>query len=136
MNNALILLDEPSLEFGFSQRSSFPKDGLLLFGPPTEEGQPPTIRYGIVGTSRGIQLFRKWLGRVQGVIPSANPEKAHFQYWPGFSAVFNASWPTTPLAEYVLDEGELSRTVRLEDRHHAIYKTNGTKLSPQLFGMS
>lgn len=123
VNSEMILLEEPSLEFGFVQRSSFPKDGLLLFGPPTEEGQPSVIRYGLVGTRRGIQLFKKWLARVQGVIPSAKPEKVHFQYWPGFSAVFNANWSTTPLAEYELDEVELSRTVRLEDRHHAIYKT-------------
>lgn len=125
MNRELVLLNEPDLEFGFSQRSAFPKDGLLLFGPPSDQGQPTIIRYGLVGTKHGIELFKKWLVRIQGVIPSANPEKAHFQYWPGFTAVFNAAWPTTPLAEYLLDQAELSRAVRLEDRHHAIYKTAG-----------
>lgn len=130
MNRELILLQEPSLEFGYSQKATFPKDGLLLYGPPTEAGQPTIIRYGLVGTSRGINLFKSWLGRAQGVIPSANPQKAHFQYWPGFTAVFNATWPTTPLAEYQLDQSELSRTVRLEDRHHAIYKTAGLIEAP------
>ncbi len=124
-NRELVLLQEPQLEFGFSQRSAFPKDGLLLFGPPTEEGQPSTIRYGVVGTRRGVELFKDWLGRIQRVIPSANTEKLHFQYWPGFSAVFNTTWPTTPLAEYFLNPLELSRTVRLEDRHHAIYNCAG-----------
>lgn len=125
MNRSLILVQEPNLEFGFLQRSTFPKDGLLLFGPPTDELQPTTIRFGLVGTSRGVALFKEWLVRVRGVISSKDPEKAHFQYWPGFSAVFNATWPTAPLAEYVLDEQEVSRTIRLNDRHHALYKTTG-----------
>lgn len=122
MNDQLVLLREPMLEFGFSQKAAFPKDGLILFGPPSDAGQPSTISYGLIGTNNGIKLFREWLDRIRGVIPSANPDKAHFQYWPGFSAVFNAAWPTTPIAQYVLDSNELSRTVRLEDRHHAIYK--------------
>lgn len=125
INNQLIKIEEPSLEFGYSQKSEFAKDGLLLFGPPTESSQPTTIRYGLIGTSKGLELFNKWLKRIKGVIPSANPDKAHFQYWPGFSAVFNASWPDVPVAKYLIDEKEISHTVRLEDRHHAIYKTAG-----------
>lgn len=119
----LTLLNEPDLEFGHSQKSDFTKDGLLLFGPPTDEHQPDSIRYGLVGSPDGIKSFKRWLSEVQNVIPSEDPEKAHFQYWPGFSSVFNSSWSDKPLGEYVLDEALMSYTVREEDRHQAIYKT-------------
>lgn len=123
MNKELLLLEEPLLTFGYGQSSDFSKDGLLLFGPPSEVGQPNTIRYGVIGTSTGILLFRKWQKRILGVIPSKDPEKAHFQYWPGFASVFNADWPSIAIAEYEIDEAEISRTIRQEDRHHAIYNT-------------
>lgn len=118
----LVLFDEPKLQFGHGQTDPYSKDGLLLFGPPSEEGQPSSLRYGIVGTQKGIELFQEWRRAIQGVIPSVDSQKPHFQYWPGFSAVFGADWPQRPLAEYLIDENSLSRTIRLNDRHHAIYE--------------
>ncbi len=123
INREMILLEEPYLEFGYSQKSKYTKDGLVLFGPPTDEGQPLVIRYGLVGTSHSIKLFKNWLIKVRGIIPSANPDKAHFHYWPGFSTIFNANWSTTPVAEYTLDEKILNNTILIEDRHQAVYET-------------
>lgn len=120
-SNRLLLLDEPSLQFGHNQTEVYAKDGLLLFGPPSDLGQPERIRYGLVGTERGLRLFKKWHRSVQGMIPAKDPNKQHFQYWPGFSAVFGASWPETPLAEYDVDERALRDAIRTKDRHHAIY---------------
>ena len=99
------------------------KDGLLLFGPPTDEQQPESIRYGLVGSPNGIKSFKRWLSDVQKLIPSKDLEKAHFQYWPGFSSVFNSSWSDRPIGEYVLNEVLMSSTIKEEDRHQAIYKT-------------
>jgi hypothetical protein len=122
MNEKLVLLDEPNLRFGYGQASPYSKDGLILYGPPTEDGQPKEIRYGLIGTEVGLGLFEKWQKRIQGYIPSDNPDKAHFQYWPGFSAVFGTDWPASPLARYVVDPVTLSKKIRLSDRHHAIYE--------------
>jgi len=125
MRNSLILLDEPLLEFGHSQCTTYAKDGLLLFGPPSESGQPKEIRYGAIGTRQGLKALRGWIRKISTTSPSQDSTKAHFQFWPGFSAVFGANWPLEPLAEYVLDDKELSKTIRLKDRHHAIFKTAG-----------
>src|SRR5690606_36537644 len=32
-----------------------------------------------------------------------------------------ATWPVKPLASLIVADGELSRTIRMEDRHHADY---------------
>ena len=48
MSDKLELLEEPVLEFGYGQVSPYSKDGLTLYGPPTESGQPKEIRYGVV----------------------------------------------------------------------------------------
>ncbi|MCR9107128.1 MAG: hypothetical protein NXI15_17690 [Gammaproteobacteria bacterium] len=123
MNSELELLEEPVLAFGYGQVSPYSKDGLTLYGPPTESGQPKEIRYGVVATQGGLDIFKRWLKRVSGVIPSDNPEKAHFNYWPGFSAVFGAEWPAKPIVEYLIDADQLSKSIRQSDRHHAIYET-------------
>ena len=125
MNKKLELLTEPELRFAYGQSSSYSKDGLLLYGPPSEDGQPKEIRYGLIGTENGLALFEKWLKRIQGYIPSKNPDKAHFHYWPGFSAAFNTEWPTIPLSRYVIDGEALSKNIRLSDRYHAVYEAAG-----------
>jgi len=83
------------------------------------------MRYGAIGTRQGLKALRGWIRKISTTIPSQDSTKAHFQFWPGFSAVFGANWPLEPLAEYVLDDKELSKTIRLKDRHHAIFKTAG-----------
>ncbi len=125
MHEQLVLLEEPLLAFGYSQTSPFPKDGLLLYGPPTEQGQPTELRYGVVSTANGAKLMNEWVKKIQRPIPSHKPGKAHFQYWPGFTAVFGAKWSDAPIVAYTINPLELSQYVRLDDRHHAIYKSVG-----------
>ena len=117
----MVLLNEPDLEFGYSQVSKFAKDGLLLFGPSKIQGQSSVIRYGVVGTTYGINLFKNWLGRINKVIPSVNPERNHFQYWPGFNAVFNAMWAHEPLVNYGVNAEKLSNAIRSKDHYVAIH---------------
>jgi hypothetical protein len=43
--------------------------------------------------------------------------------FPGFEAVFRTSWPATPVVEIPVSASDISRLIRLSDRHLAIYET-------------
>jgi hypothetical protein len=122
-SDAVRYLTEPLLRFGHGQCADNPKDGLFMFGPLTDERKPAQIRAGVVGTPRGIAQFSQWVERVTGFIPPANADSPHQRAFPGFESVFNTRWPTTPVVEIPISANEVSRQIRIADRHRAIYET-------------
>lgn len=118
----LVHLSEPLLGFGSGQQMEHPKDGLFLFGPLADNANPAEMRIGIIGTTAGIACFHEWTKRIRGYIPSANADAAHHASWPGFQAAFGTKWPEKALVELTVDEAELAKAIRIENRHEAIYK--------------
>lgn len=119
----LQFLSEPLLRFGYNQCLYDPKDGLFLFGPLIDERKPVQIRVGVVGTAEGIARYRGWVQSISGYLPPLKPDSPHHLGFPGFEAVFKTSWPTTPVVEIPVSASEISRLIRLSDRHLAIYET-------------
>ena len=117
----LIHIPEPRLQFGFGQMAEHPKDGLLLYGPPSSNLNPARMDVGVIGTTAGIERYRRWVRSIGSTI--APPDKGkpeNKMFWPGFEAVFSAPWPEEPYASCVIDGAELSRRIRIENRHEAI----------------
>ena len=117
----LIHIPEPRLQFGFGQMAEHPKDGLLLYGPPSSNLNPARMDVGVIGTTAGIERYRRWVRSIGSTI--APPDKGkpeNKMFWPGFEAVFGAPWPEEPYASCVIDGAELSRRIRIENRHEAI----------------
>jgi hypothetical protein len=122
MNTEVDYHPEPLLEFGHRQRIKDPKDGLFLFGP-LEERKPADMRVGVIGTPKGIAIYRKWLDKALGFIPALDPESAHHIGYPGFEAVFQTTWPREPSVEIAVSANEISNSIRKTDRYKAIYDT-------------
>jgi hypothetical protein len=123
--SASIMLDylaEPLLRFGHNQCLEDPKDGLFTFGP-LEERRPASLRAGVVGTPEGLAEYRRWVERITGFIPAANPDAPHQAPFPGFEAVFGTVWPSAPAVELPISPAEVSRLIRLSNRHIAIFET-------------
>lgn len=114
---------EPLLQFGYEQCLHDPKDGLFLFGPLVDERKPAQIRVGVVGTAEGISLYKGWVKGVTGYLPPLKDESPHHLAFPGFEAVFRTSWPATPVVEVPVSAADISRLLRLSDRHLAVYET-------------
>ncbi|MFO1152997.1 MAG: hypothetical protein U1E42_04900 [Rhodospirillales bacterium] len=60
--------------------------------------------------------------------PIAAPEKgkdANKMMWPGFQAVFGVPWPAKPFVTCLIGGDELSRRIRIADRHEAIFQAVG-----------
>src|SRR6185312_1855127 len=97
-------------------------DGLFAFGPLAER-KPSLMRVGIVGTPDGLARYRTWVKSITRYIPAANPEAAHQAAFPGFEAVFETRWPVEPAVEIPISGAEISRLIRISDRHLAIFET-------------
>ena len=114
-------ISEPKLRFGFDQALEDPRDGITLFGP-LDVGKPFGIRTGVVGTAAGLQLFRQWLGRIQGPIGSDRSDKARPAF-PGFEAAFRVPWNLGSCLEIEIPSREIDDSVYLDDAHQRVYRT-------------
>lgn len=117
-------IPEPQVEVGFGQRTDYPKEGLLQFGPVEFERNPSSIRTGVVGTHEGIELFRKWSERFNSCRsdPIAGRNSVPF---PGFEAVFGAKWGPEPARTIALSRTDVINSILLKDRHQAVFRTSG-----------
>lgn len=115
--------EEPRLCFGYGQALEYPKDGLFLFGPLADKANPAEMRIGVIGTPNGLKNFREWVESIRRYIPAKDPDKPHHSGWPGFQAVFGTRWPEEPLVELVVPPNALRDSIRINDRHEAIYET-------------
>lgn len=117
----LIWLPEPKLLFRYNQALEDPRDGLTLFGP-LDEGKPYGICAGVVGTRNGIQLFKNWVERIQGLILDNPPQVARPPF-PGFETVFRIPWKPQPLLEIEIPNSEIDKNLYLDDKYQRVYKT-------------
>lgn len=116
-------IDEPMLSFGFNQQTEHPKDGLFLYGPPASNLNPARMDVGVIGTTEGIRRYETWVKAMSSTI--AAPETGREEnktMWPGFQATFGVPWPVKPFVAINIDGDVLSRRIRTEDRHEAIFK--------------
>lgn len=116
----LINLPEPELLFGYNQSVEDPRDGLSLFGP-LDQGKPYGIRSGVIGTPRGIQLFKEWLNKIQS--PIGKDLDIARPVYPGFKAIFGIPWNTEPALEIEIPDDTLNSTIYLDDKYLRVYKT-------------
>lgn len=117
----VVYLSEPRLAFAHSQAVEDPRDGLTLFGP-LDAAQPTGFRVGVIGTARGLELYRAWARRIQSkLVDSGSPvARPHFL---GFSTVFRAPWSPEPALPVQVPEHEINATVALDDQHQRVYRT-------------
>ena len=119
--NDLIRLQEPPLLFAHGQALEDPRDGLSLFGP-LDQGKPYGVQYGVIGTPQGIDLFKRWVAKVQRPISNNLPQIARPSF-PGFEATFRIPWDPRPTYEAPIPRIELENCVLLDDRHHRVFRT-------------
>ena len=68
----LLHLPEPCLLFGHQQATEAPRDGLTLFGP-LDRCKPYGVKAGVIGTKRGIEIFKRWVEWVQRPVLTVPP---------------------------------------------------------------
>lgn len=122
----LIHLEEPTLKFAYGQDLAHPKDGLTLFGPYTQI--PGSLRFGVIGTPEGIELFNRWAARIGSYMPAykgsmfrrkrdAEHGKLAHQYYPGFESAFRLHWNAKPEIVCTIPKDTLDDALNIHERH-------------------
>jgi hypothetical protein len=119
----LLFYPEPLLSFGYDQCLEHPKDGLTVFGPIDDERKPSEMRVGVIGTPEGLSKYRDWVERITKYIPPLQADSPNHTAFPGFEAAFRTRWPVRPVIELPISAADISRLIRIADRHVAIYET-------------
>jgi hypothetical protein len=114
-------IEEPLLQFGYEQSLDYPRDGLFLFGPVQDGPRVDVVRYGVIGTTGGVNHFRKWAKRIQGFIEAPVGSQGVSAYnvpFPGFEQAFRAKWPREPHCTLAtISSAKLSNVLRIANRH-------------------
>jgi hypothetical protein len=118
----VLQIAEPRVAVGYGQTSDYPKEGLFLFGPVSFERNPKVVRAGVVGTKEGIELFNAWSKQFITYQSDSSGVRNSMPF-PGFEAVFGARWNVAPLHTIALSRTDLINTIRLHDRHQAIFRS-------------
>lgn len=106
---------EPKLTFGFNQKTTDPRDGLILFGPH-EPLSPFKVKAGVVATDEGLTAYKEFVEKINKPIFSTKTiygklkedEVARPSY-PGFEAVFDIKWSPIPEIYKPLTQGFIDR---------------------------
>jgi hypothetical protein len=117
MSRNLLKLEEPKLLFRRRQALEDPRDGLALFGP-LDEGKTFGIRPAVIGTSDGIERFKRWVKQIQRPINDATESRPPF---PGFEAAFGVPFSARPVVELPINPDELTNPCRLDDPHQRVH---------------
>jgi len=112
-------LSEPELRFAFDQTAEDPRDGLTLYGP-LDIARPYGVRAGVIGTERGVELYRRWVRWAQRPV-GRNPTDASRPMFPGFSAAFRTAWEVDPVATIVLTDREIDERLEVSDPHQRVF---------------
>ena len=118
---ALDHLPEPKLLFAYGRTAEDPKTGLFIYGPPNSEIQGSYMRLGIIGTSIGLSLARRWIIRMRGHIPTTRTDSGQYLPFPGFDSVFGMVWRDEATVEIVLDEAKLLESLFIGDVHQRVH---------------
>lgn len=118
MDSKVILLEEPRLEFRYSQFLENPHDGLSLFGPYgiDASAHPKNLSVGVIGTPDGIKAFTHWCKVARGPIyPDQGLDPHLWPVFPGFDAAFCSELPREPIPLLELDPIQLKEAATNKD---------------------
>ncbi len=119
----LIYIPEPLLLFRHKQAMEDPRDGLTLFGP-LDEGKPYGIKAGVIGTTAGVDLFKRWVEWVQRPVFTRPPVLGRPPF-PGFETVFRTRWNVKPVLTLTVKDHEIDEFLYLDEPHQRVYGTVG-----------
>jgi hypothetical protein len=119
MKNRLIWIKEPELTFGYNQRTSDPRDGLLLFGP-WSRGTIKTSPVGVAGTLEGIRRMDSWLDAIQQPVTTRKKDVAR-PFFPGLEAAFDFQTILYSIVRLNVDESKLDTFLHYTDPHQRVH---------------
>lgn len=114
--NELIYLEEPNILFANEQKCTDARDGLALFGALTPIYG---IRSGVVATKTGLEIFKKYIQKIQS--PIYNENNITRPMFPGFEAVFGCKWEVQGIIFKEVKDEEIEKYIHNNSTHKRTY---------------
>lgn len=123
MNERVIILDEPILQFAGGHYASDPHDGLALFGLYGQGtahhcSSPPYI---VVGPPFGLNLWDTWSAMMNRPAAVTDRDPRLWPPYPGFEVAFGSRWHEQPERRFVIDRDALLEASRKRDPHERCF---------------
>lgn len=112
----LIYIEEPTILFAHGQKCTDARDGLALFGPLN---QIYGIKSGVIGTQKGLQIFKSYLDKIQK--PIYNHNNITRPMFPGFEAVFGCKWESQNIVFKEITDEEIDKHLYNASTHKRTY---------------
>lgn len=116
----LFHIEEPKLTFGYEQKLSDPRDGIILFGPFTREKLTGQINAGIIGPANQRHSMKQYLQYLHSPVMPENFDIAR-PYFPGLEAAFGISINISNLREIDVPQNEVEKYLAYTDAHQRIH---------------
>jgi len=114
--NELIYLEEPNILFANEQKCTDARDGLALFGALTPIYG---IRSGVVSTKTGLEIFKKYIQKIQS--PIYNENNIARPMFPGFEAVFGCKLEVQGIVFKEVKDEEIEKYIYNDSTHKRTY---------------
>lgn len=116
----LFFLNEPELSFGHNQRTSDPRDGLMLFGPHDHDKIKGQINIGIVGCEAQRNHLKSYLLRLHQPVGSLEADIAR-PFFPGLEVAFGIHINFDNIVEIDIEEAEVNKYLQYSDGHQRVH---------------
>ncbi len=116
----LTYINEPNLTFGFNQKASDPRDGLMLFGPFYKDKIKGQINIGIIGPEKQRNYLIDFLKQIHKPIFGIKKDVAR-PYFPGLESIFGIHINFNNLSEVEVSESDIIKFLHYEDGHQRVH---------------
>ena len=113
-------IEEPSLTFGYKQKSCDPRDGLMLFGPNSRNKLSGQISIGIIGPKELREVLFHYLKRIH--YPIINEDKSIARpSFPGIQTVFDIHINFDSIPQIEIDREEINKYIKYADNYQRVH---------------
>lgn len=121
----LTYLKEPQLSFGYNQKTSDPRDGLMLYGAFDREKIKGQVNVGIIGCEKQREYLKDYLKKIHQPIHNNTNDVAR-PFFAGLESVFGIHINFENIQEINISDNEVNKFLHYQDGHQRVF--NLTKL--------
>jgi hypothetical protein len=116
----LTYIKEPQLSFGYDQKTSDPRDGLMLYGAFDRDKIKGQINIGIIGCMKQREYLKEYLKKIHQPVHSDKKDVAR-PFFPGLDSVFGIHINFDNIQEINISDDEVNKFLHYTDGHQRVY---------------
>lgn len=116
----LTFIKEPLLSFGYGQKTSDPRDGLMLYGAFDREKRKGQINIGIIGCLKQREYLKTYLKKIHQPVQSNSNDVAR-PFFAGLESVFGIHINFKNIQEINISDDEINKYLHYTDGYQRVH---------------